>query len=287
MMKLVAYRGPSGASVAAVKGDWLVDLHDADPSLPTDMKELLALGVEGLQRAQRASTAGRPISSAPEAFLPVVPRPEKIICVGLNYSDHARETGATPPPCPVIFSKFPTAINAHDQPIILPRVSKEVDYEAELAVVIGRGGRDISEEKAREHVAGYCCANDVSARDWQIRKPGGQWLLGKSFDSFAPVGPVLTTADEIDDPGNLRIQLRLNGQTMQDSSTAQLIFGVDELIAYVSTVCHLSPGDLIFTGTPGGVGFMRQPPVFLKAGDAVEVEIDKLGVLRNPVIAAC
>src|SRR6185437_10164335 len=164
--------------------------------------------------------------------------------------------------------------------------SQEVDYEAELVLVIGQGGRNIPLANARRHIAGYCPGHDVSARDWQLRKPGGQWLLGKSFDTFNPFGPALGTSDEIDDPGQLRIQLRLNGQTMQDSNTRQLIFGVDHLVSYISQVCTLLPGDVIFTGTPPGVGAARKPPVFLKPGDQVEVEIEKLGVLRNPVVAA-
>jgi 2-keto-4-pentenoate hydratase/2-oxohepta-3-ene-1,7-dioic acid hydratase in catechol pathway len=168
---------------------------------------------------------------------------------------------------------------------VLPRVSQEVDYEAELVLVIGQGGRYIPPSEARRHIAAYCCGNDVSARDWQLRKPGGQWLLGKSFDSFAPFGPTLVTADEIPDPGHLAIELRLNGQVMQRSNTDQFIFGVDELVAYVSQVCTLVPGDLIFTGTPHGVGFARNPPVWLKPGDVVEVEIEKLGVLSNQVVA--
>jgi len=160
-----------------------------------------------------------------------------------------------------------------------------VDYEAELVVVMGRGGRRIAESEAMSHVAGYLCSNDVSARDWQKGKPAGQWLLGKSFESFAPIGPWLVTADEVPDPGNLRIRLRLNGRLMQDSNTSQLIFPIPRLIAYVSEVCTLEPGDLLFTGTPAGVGMARKPPVYLKPGDVVEVEIDRLGVLRNPVIA--
>ena len=152
-------------------------------------------------------------------------------------------------------------------------------------VVIGTGVRQIPKERATEHVAAYCCGNDVSARDWQLNSPGGQWLLGKTFDGFAPFGPALVTADEIADPGKLGIQLRLNGRLMQDSNTDQLIFPVEELVAFVSGVCTLAPGDLIFTGTPPGVGFVRKPPVFLKPGDTVEVEIEKLGVLRNPVVA--
>jgi 2-keto-4-pentenoate hydratase/2-oxohepta-3-ene-1,7-dioic acid hydratase in catechol pathway len=159
-----------------------------------------------------------------------------------------------------------------------------VDYEAELVAVIGIGGRHIPREAALQHVAGYACGHDVSARDWQIQKPGGQWLLGKSFDSFAPFGPELVTADEVGDAGNLRICLRINGVTMQDSRTSQLIFGVAELVSYISGVCTLSPGDLIFTGTPPGVGSARKPPVYLKPGDTVEVEIENIGILRNPVV---
>jgi 2-keto-4-pentenoate hydratase/2-oxohepta-3-ene-1,7-dioic acid hydratase in catechol pathway len=185
----------------------------------------------------------------------------------------------------IVFCKFPTAVRAHGQPIVLPTISPEVDYEGELVAVIGRAGKNISRDNALEHVAGYCCGQDVSARDWQQRKPGGQWLLGKSFDTFAPFGPELVTSDEVGDAGNLRIQLRLNGQTMQDSNTNQLIFTIADLVAYVSQVCTLLPGDVIFTGTPAGVGAARKPPVFLKPGDIVEVEIEKLGLLRNPVIA--
>ncbi len=207
-----------------------------------------------------------------------------MICVGLNYADHARETGKEPPPEPVIFCKFPTAVSAHDDPIVLPRLSDEVDYEAELVAVVGRGGRHIAADEALDYIAGYTCGHDVSARDWQQRKPGGQWLLGKSFDSFAPFGPELVTADEAGDTSDLRISLRINGRTMQDSRTSQLIFSVAKLVSYVSGVCTLAPGDVIFTGTPPGVGAARKPPVFLQCGDVVEVEIERIGLLRNPVV---
>ncbi len=263
----------------------LVDLNQADARVPSCIKALLAQGEEGLARARAALAAGKALDAAVRQ-LPPIPSPEKVICVGLNYADHAREGGLEPPKVPVIFSKFPTAVRGHGDPIELPRVSREVDYEAELVVVIGVGGRQIAEDRARRHIAGYCCGNDVSARDWQLRKPGGQWLLGKSFDSFAPFGPALVTADEIADPNHLAIQLRLNGRVMQDSSTSQFLFGVERLVSYVSEVCTLSPGDVLFTGTPPGVGFARKPPVFLKAGDVVEVEIEGIGVLRNPVVAA-
>jgi len=215
-----------------------------------------------------------------------VPDPEKILCIGLNYADHARETGKAIPTEPVVFCKLPTALSRHEAPIVLPKVSTKVDLEAELVVVIGRGGRDIPEAKAREHIAGYTCGNDVSARDWQIEKPGGQWLLGKSFDTFAPVGPWLVTADEIADPGSLAVESRLNGGVFQSSNTLEFIFPVEQLDAYVSQVCTLKTGDLIFTGTPPGVGVAKKPQVFLAPGDVVEIEIESVGLLRNPVVAA-
>ncbi len=286
-MKLITYQSETGPRAAALIDDGrCVDLNRADPRLPACIKALLALGPDAMARSAEAIRRGQPMSIAPNQRVPLIPSPEKVICIGLNYSDHARETGVAPPPAPVVFNKFPTAVSAHLRPIVLPSVSSEVDYEAELVVVIGRGGRNISQAAARSHIAGYCCGNDVSARDWQMRKPGGQWLLGKSFDTFAPIGPQLVTADEVPEPGKLGIELRLNGQVMQHSNTSNLIFSVEELIAYVSTVCTLSPGDLLFTGTPGGVGFARKPPVFLKPGDVVEVEIERLGTLCNTVTAA-
>jgi len=283
-MKLLTYRTDTGPRVAGLRGDEYVDLNRADPNVPACMRRLLAEGPDGLARAAAALAAGEPLDADALDLGPPVANPQKIICVGLNYADHAAEQGIEPPSEPILFNKFPTALIAPGEPIVLPSSSSEVDYEAELVVVIGIGGRNIPKELALEHVAGYCCGNDVSARDWQLRKPGGQWLLGKTFDTFAPTGPVLVTADEIAAPGNLKIQLRLNDEVMQDSNTSQLIFPIDELIAYVSAVCTLSPGDLLFTGTPPGVGMARKPPVFLLPGDRVEVEIEGLGVLRNEVV---
>jgi len=284
-MRLVTYQSDQGPRVAGLRDGGLVDLNRADPAVPSCVKDLLRQGPAGLERARAALAAGPVSDVAGIKMLPPVPRPEKVICVGLNYVDHAKESGHPVPKEPVIFCKFPTAVCAHGDPIVLPRLSTEVDYEAELVIVIGLGGRHIGPEQAGEHIAGYCCGNDVSARDWQIRKPGGQWLLGKSFDTFAPFGPALVTADEVPDPNRLAIQLRLNGRVMQDSSTAQFIFTVQKLVSYVSDVCTLAPGDVIFTGTPPGVGFARKPPVFLQPGDVVEVEVEKLGVLRNPAVA--
>jgi 2-keto-4-pentenoate hydratase/2-oxohepta-3-ene-1,7-dioic acid hydratase in catechol pathway len=285
-MKLLSYMGETGPRVAAMVKGMFVDLNKVDPAVPTSMRALLEQGAEGLDRAATALAAGRPFKKAePLPFLAPVPDPQKVICVGLNYADHAKESGAAIPGEPVIFCKFATAVSAHLRPIVLPSVANCVDYEAELVVVVGRGGRYIPRERAMEHVAGYTCGHDVSARDWQVHKPGGQWLLGKSFDTFAPFGPFLTTADEVPDPNNLAIAMRLNGEVMQQSSTQQFIFKVDELVAYISQVCTLAPGDVIFTGTPPGVGFARKPPVYLKPGDMCEVEIEGLGVLRNGVSA--
>lgn len=284
-MRLVSYQSSSGPRVAGVRDGVFVDLNQADAGLPHTMRSLLEQGPLALARAAAALAKGQPFDPIGVKLLAPVPDPEKVICIGLNYADHAAESGAAIPSEPVVFNKFPTSVRAHGDPIVLPAISRKVDYEAELVVVIGAGGRNITREKAFEHVAGYCCGHDVSARDWQLEKPGGQWLLGKSFDSFAPFGPELVTTDEVSDPGVLDIALRLNGQSMQSSNTRQLIFSIDRLIAHISAVCTLKPGDVIFTGTPPGVGAARKPPVFLKAGDVVEIEIEKIGLLRNPVVA--
>jgi 2-keto-4-pentenoate hydratase/2-oxohepta-3-ene-1,7-dioic acid hydratase in catechol pathway len=219
-------------------------------------------------------------------LLAPVPRPPKIICIGLNYRDHAAESGATVPAEPILFSKYITAVIGPGEPIRLPATSREVDYEAELVVVIGRRGRDVPEADAMGFVAGYTCGNDVSARDYQLKKAGGQWMIGKTFDTFAPMGPALVTPDELGDPHQLPIRCLLNGETVQNSNTSQLIFGVPQLIAYLSHVFTLEVGDVVFTGTPAGVGFARKPPIFLKPDDVVEIRIDGVGSLRNPVHAA-
>ncbi len=282
-MRLISYLSETGPRTAVAREGGYVDLHRHDPLLPTQMKQLLQMLPMHGDAVREAAEKGKLIEAAQSRILPPVVEPQKILCIGLNYADHAAETGAKVGDEPVVFNKFPTCLRANHEPIELPAVSQEVDYEAELVVVIGRRGKNIPRENAMQHVAGYTVGNDVSARDWQKGKPGKQWLLGKSFDSFAPIGPELVTADEIEDPHNLRIVCRLNGETMQDSSTKELIFRIDFLVSYLSQVCTLMPGDLIFTGTPPGVGMARKPPVFLKPGDRVEVEIEKLGVLTNPV----
>lgn len=284
-MRLATIATPTGPRVAAVRDGKFVDLATAEPDLPRDLKALLAQD-DGLARARWAADKGLKAGVFVEGrVLAPLLSPGKVICIGLNYRDHAIESGVEPPPEPVVFNKFPQSIAGPDDPVRLPAVCQQVDYEAELVVVIGKRGKRIPRAAAMQHVAGYMNGNDVSARDWQLQKPGKQWLLGKTPDTFAPIGPWLVTADEVPHPENLSIQLRLNGQTMQNSSTRELIFKIDELIAYVSQITTLEPGDLIFTGTPPGVGMARKPPVFLKPGDVCEVEIAGLGVLRNPVQA--
>jgi acylpyruvate hydrolase len=213
-----------------------------------------------------------------------VPRPGKIICIGLNYRNHAIESGMDIPKSPIIFSKFSSCAIGAGEPILLPKGSVQVDYETELAFVIGRRAKNVGRDNAINYIYGYTNFNDVSARDFQFAD--GQWQRGKSCDTFAPFGPFVATRDEIDDPHNLRIQLRLNGETLQDSNTSELIFKIPELIEFLSASITLEPGDVIATGTPPGVGFARKPPVFMKDGDVAEVEIEGLGVLSNPVAVA-
>jgi 2-keto-4-pentenoate hydratase/2-oxohepta-3-ene-1,7-dioic acid hydratase in catechol pathway len=210
--------------------------------------------------------------------------PPSILCVGLNYKEHAAESAMKLPDYPVLFIKSLNALNNPGDPIVLPKIEPvEVDYEGELVVVIGKGGKNISRAQALKHVLGYTCGNDVSGRDWQIKKGGSQWCRGKSFDTFCPLGPWLVTPDELPDPGNLKISTTINGEVMQSSSTANMIFDVPELIRFLSEGTTLLPGTVIMTGTPPGVGFARNPPVFLKDGDEVSVEIEKIGRLTNPV----
>ena len=215
-------------------------------------------------------------------FAPV-PRPGKILCIGLNYRDHAAESKMPLPEKPVVFSKFSTAVIAPGEPVVLPPASRQVDYEAELAVVIGRRAKRVKADRAYDYVLGYTAFNDVTARDFQFAD--GQWQRGKSCDTFAPMGQTIVTTDTITDPHKLSIKLELNGQTMQDSNTDQLIFGVPALIEFLSETITLEPGDVIATGTPPGVGFARNPPVFLKPGDQMEISIEGMGGLGNPVVS--
>ncbi len=212
-----------------------------------------------------------------------IERPGKLLCLGLNYLDHARELGFEIPREPIVFAKAPTAIIGPEEPIVIPSCVKEADYEAEMAIVIGVKAKNVKAEEAYDVIAGYTAFNDVSARDHEFRY-GGQWFRGKSFDTFAPLGPYIVSKEEIRDPHSLDIELRLNGQVMQKSTTRNMIFKIPEIIEFISQGMTLEPGDVIATGTPPGVGLRRKPPVFLKHGDVIEVFISKIGVLRNPVV---
>jgi 2-keto-4-pentenoate hydratase/2-oxohepta-3-ene-1,7-dioic acid hydratase in catechol pathway len=212
-----------------------------------------------------------------------VPRPGKIICIGLNYRDHAIESNMPIPQEPVLFPKYSNTVIGPGDTIVLPPDSESPDYEAELVFIICKEAHNVSEADALTYVAGYTCGHDVSARDYQIKRGGGQWMAGKTWDTFAPMGPVMVTSDELTDPHNLPIRCILNGETMQDSNTCQFIFNIPQAIAYLSRMITLEPGDCIFTGTPPGVGFARKPPVFLKDGDVTEIQIDGIGSLKNTV----
>ena len=217
------------------------------------------------------------------SFCPPITNPEKIICLGLNYRDHASEAGFEPPPVPIFFSKFRNALTGPFDPIVLPRSSHEVDFEGELAVVIGKTGKYIPLEEALDHVAGYAVMNDVSARDLQLRT--SQWTAGKTLDTFAPFGPGIVPRALIPDPQDLAIQTRVNGTVVQSDSTKSMVFSVAETIAFLSSLMTLRPGDIIATGTPAGVGFKREPPIYLQPGDVVEVEIEGIGTIKNPVVS--
>jgi len=231
-----------------------------------------------------AKKKGWLVASSDAYWFAPVPRPGKLVCIGLNYKDHAEESGLALPKTPVVFSKFSSCVIAPGEPIVIPPSSEKVDYEAELAVVIGRRASRVKADRAYDYVLGYTALNDVSARDFQFGD--GQWQRGKSCDTFAPMGQTIVTTDEIPDPHTLRITLTLNGAVMQDSNTSQLIFRVPELIEFITASITLEPGDVIATGTPAGVGFARKPPVFLKPGDQVEVGIERIGGIGNPIAAA-
>ncbi len=265
-------RPPNHLAWLDMDGPWLQRSRETYETLVPDSR-LLAQAIEKGWLTRRS-----------EAYwLAPVPRPGKLICIGLNYRDHAAESNMAIPERPVVFSKFATAVIAPGEAVVLPDTSKQVDYEAELAVVIGRRAKSVGANRALEYVLGYTAFNDVSARDFQFAD--GQWQRGKSCDTFAPMGPTIVTADVIPNPHKLAIKLRLNGRTMQDSNTDNLIFGIPQLISFLSETITLEPGDVIATGTPSGVGFARKPPVFLKDGDQMEVEIEGLGILNSSVEA--
>ena len=281
-MRLVSFITPNGRpGYGAMRGpDQVVDLTTWS-GIGT-LRELLASGdLPPVAAAIDAAATTLPLASL--TLAPVVPNPDKIICVGLNYRDHVAETGRTVTEKPALFARFAGSQVGHGQPLIRPAASEEFDYEGELAVVIGRGGRHIAAADALTHVAGYACYNEGSVRDWQRHK--SQFLAGKTFAGTGAFGPCLVTADEIPDPSTLTLETRVNGQVVQHTTTDMLITPVPDLIAYISTILPLLPGDVIVSGTPGGVGSKRKPPLWLRPGDIVEVEISGIGILRNPVVA--
>jgi 2-keto-4-pentenoate hydratase/2-oxohepta-3-ene-1,7-dioic acid hydratase in catechol pathway len=269
-MRLVTFQTAEGSTpqAGAVSGGHVTGLG-------RDMLSVIASGT-------LPAPAGAAYDLAAVKLLAPIPRPPKFICVGLNYRDHARETGLEIPTIPTIFSKFTNVVIGPGAPIVLPKNSKRPDYEAEFAFVIGQGGRHISAARALDHVFGYTIVNDVSARDFQMAT--SQWLMGKTFDTFAPTGPWIVTREEIADPHALDISLEIGGEVLQNSNTRELVFGIPALIEYISSVVTLEPGDIVATGTPAGVGFARKPPRYLRAGDEVVVCIQGIGELRNPVV---
>jgi acylpyruvate hydrolase len=280
-MRIVQFEKGGVPGIAANDGAGWHGLTEHENGFPGALSDLIAQGAD-LLRAGRDLLQMHAIDLNAVRILPPVPKPPKILCVGLNYDDHLKESGLKKPIYPEIFARFATSLIAHGEPICMPRESTALDYEAELAVVIGRGGRRIHRDKALDHVAGYSLFNDATIRDFQLRTP--QWTMGKNFDGTGAFGPWLVTPDALP-PGahGLHIQGRLNGQLMQDSSIDKLIFNVSTLIELISVAISLEPGDVIITGTPGGVGAARKPPVYMRPGDVFEVEIEGMGVLSNIV----
>ncbi len=285
-MRLCTFLADGEARLGAETAAGIVDLNAVDPALPATLRALLEAGEDGLARAARAlagAGASHVRARAAVTLLPPIPNPSKIVCIGLNYRDHAAEVKLDLPEFVTIFAKWPNTLIGDGAPIVIPRESHRVDYEAELAFVIGARARRVPEDRAFEVIAGYTCFNDVSVRDYQSRT--SQWTIGKVFDTHGPCGPVLVTRDEIADPGNLRISCSIGGEMLQDSSTAQMVFSVPRIVAELTAVMTLEPGDIVATGTPAGVGTSRQPRRWIRPGERVRVEIERIGALENPAVA--
>lgn len=285
-MRLVTFKKGSGSQVGIRTDAGIVDLSIAAKGLPQDMIGLLSAGKGAMKKAAAAAKKAKPnaIVKGRPTMLPPVPNPGKIICVGLNYSDHAAEANLGIPTSEILFLRVPGSIVGHGQAIIRPKASKHFDYEAELMIIIGKKGRNIPKSKALDYVAGYSVGNEGSIRDFQMK--ASQWTLGKNFDKTGSWGPDLVTEDEVPKGGKgLHIETRLNGKVLQSSNTKNMIFDAKAIIHAASVAMTLEPGDIIFSGTPAGVGFVRKPAVFMKAGDTCEIEIEGLGILRNPVRA--
>jgi 2-keto-4-pentenoate hydratase/2-oxohepta-3-ene-1,7-dioic acid hydratase in catechol pathway len=283
-MKLATFTHAGSTRIGVVDGDAIVDLSVAAPALPREMCAFLAAGTEALAAARQAvSTSSARVALKEVKLEAPILRPPKILAVGLNYKDHIAETGNKTPEVPVIFNKQSTAVNSPYGDIHLPRVSEQLDYEGELAVVIGRYCRHVPKSRAPEVIVGYTIANDVSVRDWQRRVP--TFTMGKSWDTHCPLGPWITTADEVGDPHALDLKTWVNGELRQHSNTSQLLFNCFDLVEHLSTAFTLEPGDVISTGTPAGVAAAMNPPKWLKPGDVVKIAIEKLGEIENRVIA--
>jgi acylpyruvate hydrolase len=284
-MHLVSYRSGNELRAGVALDGKLIDAEKAG-RYPASVRAILAGGMlASLLSDAKKALAGRDAVALDSVLLgPPLPDPDKIICLGLNYRDHAAEAGLKLPAAPVLFPKFRNSlIGAHDDIVVPPVAAAKVDYEVELAVVIGKRASRVAEKDALSHVAGYSCFNDVSARDLQMQT--SQWAPGKAIDTFAPMGPGIVPAEEIGDPQNLTLKTRVNGRELQNDSTKQMIFTVAYTIAFITSFMTLEPGDVIATGTPAGVGFTRNPPIALVDGDIVEVEIERIGVLRNKVVS--
>jgi 2-keto-4-pentenoate hydratase/2-oxohepta-3-ene-1,7-dioic acid hydratase in catechol pathway len=278
-VRLISFIHDGRRSYGYVVGEGVVDLGRRVGSRYPDLKAWLG----GETPSQAGGDQAADLALTDVTLLPVIPNPDKIFCVGLNYKSHVQETGRAASEKPAIFVRFASSQVGHAAPMVCPRISRDFDYEGELALIIGKPGRYVLRERAFDHIAGYSCYNDGSIRDWQ--RHTHQWTPGKKFPGTGAFGPWMVTPDEIPDPTQLRLSTRLNGQTVQDTTVDLLIFSIPEIIEYVSAWSDLAPGDVIVTGTPGGVGFKRSPPLFMRPGDTVEVEISSIGVLRNPIVA--
>mgnify|MGYP006316300185 CR=1 FL=1 len=283
-MRLCTFRNGDATRIGVVTDDGVVDLSQVAPELPREMSALLAAGPDALRRAaSAASNTNSHLALDSVRLAAPILRPPKFLAIGLNYADHIAEAGIEPPKLPTVFNKQSTCVTGPRDPVHMPRVSQALDYEGELGFVIGRRCRHVPRDRAHLAIAGYLVVNDVTVRDWQLRIP--TWTMGKSFDTHGPIGPWITTADEVGDPHGLRIRTWVNDELRQDSTTKQLIFDCFALVEHLSTAFTLEPGDVIATGTPGGVGIAMKPPRLLAVGDRVRVEIEGLGALDNEVVA--
>jgi 2-keto-4-pentenoate hydratase/2-oxohepta-3-ene-1,7-dioic acid hydratase in catechol pathway len=277
-MKLVTFEQGGSERIGIAIGEGIVDLAAADAFLPREMIGLILAWPQIVGRLRDLEMTTPHFGIRDVHLLAPVPRPQKILAIGLNYADHVRETGGQIPAKQIWFAKLPNSVNGPFDPIQIPKVSSAIDYEAEFVVIIGKRCRHVSKADAPGVIFGYCAGNDVSVRDWQMQTP--QWILGKSFDTHAPFGPWIVTPEELGDPHKLGIRCFVNGEKRQDSNTSNLVFNIFDQIALISQAMTLMPGDIIFTGTPGGVGMAAKPPNYLKAGDNVRVEIDRVGAIE-------